>query len=241
VGLLNSIKQAYFGIGIHTAPPGTLLYRVHQMVKAGTGLGQSGRRTHPVAEHALYDQDGLRSIHNHDFMSDPAFVRAYQRGVQAASDLHWHWRAHVGLWAARLAARLPGDFVECGTNRGFLSSAIMTDLDWNKTGRRFYLLDTFSGLAERYVSVEEKKNGVLERNRRELDSGSYTKNAGGACQFRRMEKRLHHCRRGSRNSGPNRHPGRRLSTYRHELLAPRSRGDTPPLGSANARGACAAR
>ena len=33
---------------------------------------------------------------------------------------------------------------------------------------------TFSGLAERYVSVEEKKGGVLERNRRELDSGFYT-------------------------------------------------------------------
>ena len=174
VELLNSIKQAYFKIGIHTAPPGTLLYRLNQMVKAGSYLAQSGRRTQPVAEHALYDQDGLRSIHNHDFMSDPAFVRAYQRGVQAASDYHWHWRVHVGLWAARLAARLPGDFVECGTNRGFLSSAIMKDLDWDKAGRRFYLLDTFSGLAERYVSVEEKKGGVLERNRRELESGFYT-------------------------------------------------------------------
>jgi len=142
-----------------------LSYRVHHMVKAGYYLALPS-----------YNHDGLRSIHNHDFMSDPAFVRAYQRGVQAASDFHWHWRVHVGLWAGRLAARLPGDFVECGTNRGFLSSAIMTDLDWDKAGRRFYLLDTFSGLAERYVSVEEKKDGVLERNRRELDSGFYTTN-----------------------------------------------------------------
>jgi hypothetical protein len=155
VGLLNSIKQAYIRTGIYTAPRGTWLYRVHQMVKASYFLAQPGRR---------YDQDGLRSIHNHDFMSDPAFVRAYQRGVQAASDYHWHWRVHVGLWAARLAVRLPGDFVECGTNRGFLSSAIMKDLDWDKTGRRFYLLDTFSGRAERFVSVEEKKDGVLDRN-----------------------------------------------------------------------------
>ncbi|MGB6325672.1 MAG: hypothetical protein WBG11_07835, partial [Methylocella sp.] len=92
MGLINSVKQAYFRIGIHAAPPGTLLYRVHRMLKAGSYLAQSGRRTQPVAENALYDQDGLRSIHNHDFMSDPAFVRAYQRGVQAASDYGWHWR-----------------------------------------------------------------------------------------------------------------------------------------------------
>jgi len=124
-----------------------------------------------------YDQDGLRSVHNHDFMSDPAFVRAYQRGVRAVgSDYNWHWRVHVGLWAARTAARLPGDFVECGTNRGFLSSAIMDDLDWTTTGRRFYLLDTFGGLDERYVSAEEKRGGVLERNRRELENGFYTTN-----------------------------------------------------------------
>ena len=203
VGLLNSIKQAYFRIGIHTAPPGTLLYSVHQMVKAGSDLGQSGRRTHPVAEHALYDQDGLRSIHNHDFMSDPAFVRAYQRGVQAASDLHWHWRAHVGRWAARLAARLPGDFVECGTNRGFLSSAIMTDLDWDKTGRRFYLLDTFSGLAERYVSVRRRRAVCSNATGANWTAVPYDERRGGACQFRRTEKRLHHCRRNSRNSGAN--------------------------------------
>ena len=50
----------------------------------------------------------------------------------------------------------------------------MKDPDWDKMGRRFYLLDTFGGLAERYVSVEEEAGGVLERNRRELDSGSYT-------------------------------------------------------------------
>jgi hypothetical protein len=165
VGFLNSIKRAYYKLDIHTAPRGTLFYRAHRMVKAGYYLAQPS-----------YNQDGLRSIHNHDFMSDPAFVRAYRRGVQAASDYDWHWRVHVGLWAARLAARLPGDFVECGTNRGFLSSAIMKDLDWGKTGRRFYLLDTFGGLAERYVSVEEKKGGALERNRRELDSGFYTTN-----------------------------------------------------------------
>jgi hypothetical protein len=124
---------------------------------------------------SVYGQDGLHSIHNHEFMEDADFVRAYSRGVKAAgSDYNWHWRVHVGLWAATAATKLPGDFVECGVNRGFLSSAIMALLGWNACDRRFYLLDTFSGLDERYVSDEEKVAGVLERNKAEIERGFYT-------------------------------------------------------------------
>lgn len=103
--------------------------------------------TAPLGADHVYDQDGLRSFHNHEFMDDPLFQVAYSRGVQAAGgrDYNWHWRVHVGLWAARTAANLSGDFVECGVGRGFLSSAIMCHLDWNCLGRTFYLLDTFAG------------------------------------------------------------------------------------------------
>ena len=62
-----------------------------------------------------YNQDGLISIHNHDFMESRPFKAAYQRGVKAAgTDYNWHWRVHIGLWAAETASKLPGDFVECG-------------------------------------------------------------------------------------------------------------------------------
>lgn len=93
-----------------------------------------------------YDQDGLRSVHNHEFMDDPIFQAAYRRGILAAGgrDYNWHWRVHVGLWAARTASGLTGDFVECGVGRGFMSSAIMHHLDWNRLERHYYLLDTFA-------------------------------------------------------------------------------------------------
>jgi hypothetical protein len=121
-----------------------------------------------------YDQDGLRSIHNHEFMDDPLFRKAYARGVRAAGqDYNWHWRVHVGLWAAACASRLDGDFVECGVNRGFLSSAIMAYLDWDSLGKQFYLLDTFRGLDERFVSAEDEKAGAFEKNRIHLSSGFY--------------------------------------------------------------------
>ncbi len=121
----------------------------------------------------VYEQDGLRSIHNHSFMQNPRFQAAYARGAKAASDYAWHWRVHVALWAAESAARLGGDFVECGVNRGFLSSAIMQYLDWDSLGRMFYLLDTFAGIDERYISDEERKKGVMARNKTQIDTGFY--------------------------------------------------------------------
>jgi hypothetical protein len=107
-----------------------------------------------------YDQDGLISVHNADFMREPRFAAAYKRGIEAAGcDYNWHWRVHVALWAASHASTLPGDFVECGVNRGFLSSAVMHYLDWNLLNKRFFLLDTFKGLDERFISEEEKAAG----------------------------------------------------------------------------------
>ncbi|REJ82770.1 MAG: class I SAM-dependent methyltransferase [Acidobacteria bacterium] len=128
----------------------------------------------PAGPRRAYDQDGLTSFHNHDFIGESDFSRAYARGVEAAgSDYRWHWRVHVALWVAHRALDLAGDFVECGVNRGFLSSAIMQYLDWNRQERDYYLLDTFSGLDERYVSRAELDSGILRRNQEKLRSGFY--------------------------------------------------------------------
>lgn len=122
----------------------------------------------------IYNQDGLRSIHNHDFMFDHAFDRAYNRGCLAAGDdYHFHWRVHIAVWAAFTAIKLKGDFVECGVNHGFLSSAIMESLDWNQYAHTFFLLDTFNGLDASTLSVDDINHGVLDRNKFFLESGHY--------------------------------------------------------------------
>jgi len=116
---------------------------------------------------SIYGEDGLFSMHNHDFMKDPHFRSAYRRGIQAnGKDLYWKWRVHVGLWAASHAVQLDGDFVECGVNRGFLSSSIMEYLHWNSVGKKFYLFDTFHGLDDDLVSPEEKALGRIEESHR---------------------------------------------------------------------------
>ncbi len=115
----------------------------------------------------VYAKDGLISSHNHDFMKDPKFIKAYKRGVKANGyDYQWEWRVHVGLWAASYASRLDGDFVECGVSKGFLSSSIMEYLNWNKLNKKFYLLDTFRGIDEAQLLKEEVELGRKIQNKK---------------------------------------------------------------------------
>lgn len=104
-----------------------------------------------------YFYDGIAVNKNVAFLEDEEFRRAYLRGVAAVGqDWGIHWRAHTILWAAKNALALDGDFVECGVGRGFMSSMIMNALDWNSTGRNFYLFDTFSGVLGELCTEAEK-------------------------------------------------------------------------------------
>lgn len=89
-----------------------------------------------------YESDGMWTHHSQPFLDDPEFGRAYRRAVQAAGDLDIAWRLHVNLWAATVASRIDGMFVECGTARGFYASGICEYLGW--IDRPYYLCDTFS-------------------------------------------------------------------------------------------------
>lgn len=114
------------------------------------------------------------------FMANPAFLRAYKLGIESghgvrrghdqSPDIHIEWRALVCLWAAKHAANLPGDFVECGVNTGIYSLAICDYLDFNRLNKTFWLLDTYSGSpveqmteqeVERYGDRKKKQNDQI--------------------------------------------------------------------------------
>lgn len=122
-----------------------------------------------------YAQDGLFTLHSDHFRADPPFRAAYERGVRASHgvDPGFEWRVHVALWAARTSLRVEGDFVECGVNAGFISSAIMQALRWNALERRFYLIDTFAGPVFAQYSEEEVKKQRLVIARDALEAGAY--------------------------------------------------------------------
>lgn len=121
---------------------------------------------------ANYYGDGLAVwTKNVDFLSDPRFVRAYERAVdsghhfgQQGEKIKVEWRANTALWAAQQAARLEGDFVECGVNTGILSLAICHYLDFNTLDKRFFLFDTFSGIPEDQPSYGESAENIRQKN-----------------------------------------------------------------------------
>ncbi|RMG13738.1 MAG: hypothetical protein D6731_11600 [Planctomycetota bacterium] len=122
-------------------------------------------RTRKRDHRPIFRADGLQTAHNHDFLRDPRFVAARRRAEQADPGVDIPWRLHMALWAASHALRLEGDFVECGVNRGYLTSGILNYLDWNRQGRRFFLFDTFQGLDESQLSEAERAKGRAEQGR----------------------------------------------------------------------------
>lgn len=106
--------------------------------------------------------DSVATSNNCDFLEEPRFKRAY---ALAAATSPWvnfemQWRTYVVCTLAEMVKRLPGDFVECGVNTGAYSRALIDYVDFQKTGKIFYLLDTYSGLVAEQISDSERQAGV---------------------------------------------------------------------------------
>jgi hypothetical protein len=109
-------------------------------------------------------EDGLLTQQSAHFLEDEKFKRAYELGAATNS---WkgasiRWRAYVACWAGQHAALLPGDFVECGVNRGGLARAIVDYVRFETLNKKFFLVDTFKGLVPEYLTPDEKAKGLLD-------------------------------------------------------------------------------
>lgn len=107
-----------------------------------------------------YAQDLLFTFHNADFMKDPHFLESYELGKQTdgghlLKDDDIHWRTHVQCWAAFHAAKLEGDFVDCGVSTGIFARSVINYINFQELDKKYYLLDTFSGMDEKYSSPRE--------------------------------------------------------------------------------------
>lgn len=69
----------------------------------------------PLGPGHIYDQDGLRSYHNHEFMDDRRFTAAYRRGVQAAGGRDYTTGTGACMWACG-QRKLPSRWTEISSN-----------------------------------------------------------------------------------------------------------------------------
>lgn len=109
-----------------------------------------------------YSNDLLYTFHNADFLKDPHFIESYNIGKNTdggtlLKNYDIEWRIHVMCWAAKHVVNLDGDFVDCGVHTGIFARAIMNYIRFEKIDKKYYLLDTFTGLDEKYCSSEELK------------------------------------------------------------------------------------
>lgn len=131
----------------------------------------------PPAEPAYvgedYYDDGTMKLlgRNVDCLTDQRFVEAKHAASNAGLPFTWPetdnvidmpWRVHIACWAARHAVHLPGDLVECGVHTGSLSLAICKYIDFNSTGKGFYLFDTFAGIPHEQMAEEERPFRIEE-------------------------------------------------------------------------------
>jgi len=120
---------------------------------------------------ASYNADNLKVWHKSaGFLDDPKFMAAYRQSMVARTggdgvkDIHIEWRIHVICWAAAHAKLLPGDFAECGVSTGICTTAACHYIDFNATGKKFFLFDTFQGIPLEQISAAEKKLDRVHQN-----------------------------------------------------------------------------
>lgn len=78
------------------------------------------------------------------FAQDPRFKEAYAQANPTVEERAIAWRVHTALWAAKRALSVKGDFVDVGVRDGLEAAVIGRYLDFDATGRRWMLFDSFT-------------------------------------------------------------------------------------------------
>jgi hypothetical protein len=129
----------------------------------------------PKALEFRYMADGCATKSQMAFLEDDRFKKSYDRMLLATgypTDPGLHFRIHQAIWAASIARKLEGDFVECGTGRGMVFSAVLESLDdWQNLTKRLWLFDTFSPYhLDPLTGQPDKTRGIRGLYARDLDS-----------------------------------------------------------------------
>jgi O-methyltransferase len=92
------------------------------------------------------------------FLDEPGFAAALAEADSSTGQNQYRspqgisWRYNTLIWAARTCLAVPGDFIECGVYRGDMTWMMTEMVDLRGVSKKFYIYDTFTGLAPQYSS-----------------------------------------------------------------------------------------
>lgn len=95
------------------------------------------------------------------FMTDQRFQAAWEDMSSAVKQITGkdvpdvRWRGHIALWAASVAMKRDGDFVECGVFSGILAGLICRYFNFADVNRKFWLFDTWEGIPTENLSERD--------------------------------------------------------------------------------------
>lgn len=117
-----------------------------------------------ISRSAQLIEDGCISIADSSWSEDPHFAAAYEEACGISSwERDIRWRVQTLVKMASAANHLKGDFVECGVDTGGTARAVMAYLgDSAFDARRFFLFDTFHGLAKEQLTDEEEETSLIK-------------------------------------------------------------------------------
>lgn len=123
----NHMVATFFGVTDYTAFCNDIQNAVNRVPDGGIFLG-----------------DNLITIgRNLGFMDDEPFMTAFNKNAETVVEKAVLWRYHTLSWAAKRTMVLDGDMVECACYRGSSARIIAEYVDFNASGKSFYLYDLF--------------------------------------------------------------------------------------------------
>lgn len=116
-----------------------------------------------------FQKDGLYTKHNSDSLQNPLFMESYRLAKLTGSfEGPWgkvdpEYRAYIYCWSAFHCKDLPGDFVECGVNKGGMARAAIHYTGFTpQNPKKFYLLDTYEGTPAHCLRPDETQRNQYE-------------------------------------------------------------------------------
>lgn len=142
-----------------------------------------------------YAEDGLYSLHNHDFLEDLNFKKTIDYVSKEINNFEnkLRFRNYIAIKLAEYASHLSSNFCECGVGDGVISLSILKYFQLKKIAiPNLWLFDTFSGIEPSIIPQQEIKFwGISPIKKKEFYSKVYNSNANTIkARFSKLSKKV---------------------------------------------------